>query len=251
MAFGGVETGNMKAQDAARVAGIISSSGCTSIASANEAMMGNTMFAVAVFEVNSVRPDTTAATLVTTMSELAPSRAALNSVPIQSDNPVTPKPFASASPPPNNNRIPHGTFFAPSQSRRRPPVALLAGMRNKSSAMKMDTVPSLTMPAIPESSVKREDQPGTVKASPKRMLLRVIQSSATPANTMPTLRSSVETGPSFSISLRMNSLPLKGLSLGSGKITRQSKNQEMNRNTTLKGRAKAIQAAKEIPSAPG
>ena len=53
-ALGGVATGNMNANEAESVAGIIKKRGCTCIATAIEAVIGKTISAVAVFEVNSV-----------------------------------------------------------------------------------------------------------------------------------------------------------------------------------------------------
>ena len=55
MAFGGVATGIMKAHDADKVAGIISSSGLTFMATATEARIGRIISVVAVLEVSSVR----------------------------------------------------------------------------------------------------------------------------------------------------------------------------------------------------
>lgn len=55
IAFGGVATGIMNAQDAERVAGIINSNGSRPIDSASAASSGSAIWVVAVFEVSSVR----------------------------------------------------------------------------------------------------------------------------------------------------------------------------------------------------
>ena len=55
MAFGGVATGSIKAQEAESVAGIISSNGLTSMATAREPRIGRIISVVAVFDVSSVR----------------------------------------------------------------------------------------------------------------------------------------------------------------------------------------------------
>ena len=55
IAFGGVATGNMKANEAERVAGIIRYKGCVSPVDAMPANIGKIIVAVAVLEVNSVR----------------------------------------------------------------------------------------------------------------------------------------------------------------------------------------------------
>jgi hypothetical protein len=55
IAFGGVATGIIKAQEADRVAGIIRSKGLILIATATPAKIGRTISVVAVFEVSSVK----------------------------------------------------------------------------------------------------------------------------------------------------------------------------------------------------
>jgi hypothetical protein len=55
MALSGVATGSMKAHEADNVAGIISSRGLTWIVAARDPRMGNITWAVAVFEVSSVK----------------------------------------------------------------------------------------------------------------------------------------------------------------------------------------------------
>ena len=55
IAFGGVATGNIKAHEAAIVAGSIRIRGLTPIAVAREYMIGKIRVVVAVFEVNSVK----------------------------------------------------------------------------------------------------------------------------------------------------------------------------------------------------
>ena len=66
MAFGGVATGNMKANDAEITPGNIRYRGCRPISKANDARMGSSSAEVAVFEVNSVSPATNKDTITTT-----------------------------------------------------------------------------------------------------------------------------------------------------------------------------------------
>ncbi len=63
IAFGGVATGNIKAKEAANVAGNINKSGLTSILTEMPANIGRNISVVAVFEVNSVKSDIIKATL--------------------------------------------------------------------------------------------------------------------------------------------------------------------------------------------
>ena len=70
-ALGGVETGNIKAHDAARVVGMISSNGCTSITCDRLAIMGSDKEMVAVFEATSVNPVIKATVLMTMVKGLA------------------------------------------------------------------------------------------------------------------------------------------------------------------------------------
>ena len=55
IAFGGVATGIIKAQDADRVAGIINNRGFVFIATATDASIGRIISVVAVFDVSSVK----------------------------------------------------------------------------------------------------------------------------------------------------------------------------------------------------
>ena len=145
MALGGVDTGNMNAQDAANVVGISSNSGWASMAWARLAMMGTAREMVAVLEETSVRPVMNATVLMTMTSGLASPSIDCSWLAIKSDNPDVPKPLAMASPPPKISSIPQGSFFMSSQSSNLPPTALLAGMINSVNAMAMDTVLSSIM----------------------------------------------------------------------------------------------------------
>ena len=76
IALGGVDTGSIKAQEAARVVGISNNSGCASIACERLAMIGNDKEIVAVFEATSVRPVMKATVLITiTNGSASPKRS--------------------------------------------------------------------------------------------------------------------------------------------------------------------------------
>lgn len=69
IAFGGVATGNMNANEAAITPGSIRYNGCRLISRASTDRMGSNREEVAVFEVNSVSPATRSAT-ITTINQL-------------------------------------------------------------------------------------------------------------------------------------------------------------------------------------
>ena len=71
MAFGGVETGNMNAQEAATVVGISNSKGCASIAWDRLAIIGSDSEIVAVLEATSVKPVIIPTVLTTITNGLA------------------------------------------------------------------------------------------------------------------------------------------------------------------------------------
>src|SRR5699024_8912838 len=71
-AFGGVATGNINAHDAATAAATINAYGWNPKATANEAIIGNIIEAVAVFDVISVKKITSVATTAITIMRLTP-----------------------------------------------------------------------------------------------------------------------------------------------------------------------------------
>src|SRR5699024_7955199 len=113
--FGGVATGNINAHDAATAAATINAYGWNPNATAKDAIIGNIIEAVAVFDVISVRKITSVATTAITIMRLTPCKLD-NCSPIQSDKPDSTNPEAIASPPPNNSKIPQGNFTAVSPS---------------------------------------------------------------------------------------------------------------------------------------
>lgn len=88
IAFGGVATGIIKAQDADIVAGIIMRSGFIFIAILTEARIGRIISVVAVFEVSSVKKVIERHIVRITKIGLT-SDNATNLVPIKGDNPLT------------------------------------------------------------------------------------------------------------------------------------------------------------------
>ncbi len=87
MAFGGVATGNIKAQEAARVALTINIMGCISKATAMEANMGKSMAVVAKLEVSSVRK-LTEATMIAIIKNRDNPWITVICVPIQVASPL-------------------------------------------------------------------------------------------------------------------------------------------------------------------
>src|SRR5699024_2000794 len=177
-AFGGVATGSINAQDAATPAAIISANGWNPSATANAAIIGNIIDAVAVFDVISVKNMTKPTTIAITSSKLTPCNPE-SWDPIHSDNPDSTKPAAIAKPPPNNSKIPHGNLTAVSQSNKKSPRLLTDGITNNKTANEMAITPSL-MPGI--NSCKRNE--------------RVIHESAASVKTVKTSFSSVDARPS-------------------------------------------------------
>src|SRR5699024_3378685 len=110
-----ITTSNINAHDAATDAATINAYGWNPKATANEAIIGNIIEAVAVFDVISVKKITSVATTAITIMRLTPCKPD-NCSPIQSDKPDSTNPDAIASPPPNNSTIPHSNFTAVSQS---------------------------------------------------------------------------------------------------------------------------------------
>src|SRR5699024_3421733 len=85
-ALGGVATGNINAHDAATAAAIINAYGWNPSATANAAIIGNIIDAVAVFDVISVKKITNAVTSTITTSKLTPCKPD-SCIPIHSDKP--------------------------------------------------------------------------------------------------------------------------------------------------------------------
>src|SRR5699024_3111037 len=111
-------------------------------ATAKDAIIGNIIEAVAVFDVISVRKITSVATTAITIMRLTPCKLD-NCSPIQSDKPDSTNPEAIASTPPNNSKIPQGNSTAVSQSRKRPPALLTDGIINNRTATTIAITPSL------------------------------------------------------------------------------------------------------------
>ena len=86
IAFGGVATGSINANDAEIVAGIIKYSGLTFIAVAIEAKIGSSVWVVAVFDVSSVKNVSVVEAAPTNNIVGAPAKD-WNSLPTTSDKP--------------------------------------------------------------------------------------------------------------------------------------------------------------------
>ena len=131
MAFGGVATGSIKAQVAAKATGIAKSRTLCSVypsPPATPMITGMKAAAVAVFDVISVKKITSAVTASITIT-IGNMLRLLTCSPIHRLRPVLPNCAERARPPPNSNKISHGRCFAVFQSIRRSPL-LFAGMIN-------------------------------------------------------------------------------------------------------------------------
>mmetsp|Transcript_14540 Transcript_14540/g.39914 ORF Transcript_14540/g.39914 Transcript_14540/m.39914 type:complete len:294 (+) Transcript_14540:397-1278(+) len=113
IAFGGVATGNMKAKEHAQVAGISILIGCVSVDRATVESMGNTVFAVAVFDAISVNPQ-----MLKTIKKISPklekSLKSPNSSPRYAVSEDSLKPFEMAPPAPMRRMTPHSIFCSAS-----------------------------------------------------------------------------------------------------------------------------------------
>src|SRR5690625_7136909 len=99
-------------------------------ATANAAIIGNIIEAVAVLDVTSVKNITKVLTIIKTISICTPCKP-INCSPLQADKPDSTNPSAIAKPPPNNNKIPQGNLSAVFQSSKRSPCVYYDGMINK------------------------------------------------------------------------------------------------------------------------
>ena len=143
IAFGGVPTGSMNAQLAAMAQGTMRRYGWISSAIAKAAMTGRIIVAVAAFEVISVRNSTSAVGSTMISRTLVPSSIRSRS-PIQAERPLSTKPAAMDSPPPNSRRIPHGIYFESAHWRIRFCPRSRAGNAKSTTVAMTAIMPSLT-----------------------------------------------------------------------------------------------------------
>mmetsp|Transcript_98096 Transcript_98096/g.316337 ORF Transcript_98096/g.316337 Transcript_98096/m.316337 type:complete len:250 (+) Transcript_98096:157-906(+) len=184
IALGGVATGSMKAQLAARVAGTMKVAGMTPSEQESSPMMGRSTLAVAVLLVTSVRKVT-----INTMSKTTRNGGKLprmtSWLPSQVERLVALKAVARAKPPPKSNRMCHGVLRSVGQSMRYSvsPLSFFAGMRNKQMAAMMETVSSSNLPlSSPKACTKG---------------FRIIQNSTVKKKTAPTRHSAWLIGPNL------------------------------------------------------
>ena len=97
MAFGGVATGNIKANEAANVAGTIKNKGWIFAAIAAMPSIGKITVVVAVFEVNSVKK-VTARQITNTVNHKGQSETPVSFSPSHLSSPLVPNPAANAKP---------------------------------------------------------------------------------------------------------------------------------------------------------
>ena len=166
IAFGGVATGNINANEAANVAGTIKYNGSTAAAIAAIPSIGRIIVVVAVLEVNSVKK-VTARQMVRTVIHNGQSETPVSLDPIHLSSPLTPKPDARAKPPPKRIKIPHGVFDCTVfQSKanhsvlpfRIRPLVPLTGTTNSNSPMVIAMVESCKNFGF----TNRFDQPGSI-----------------------------------------------------------------------------------------
>ncbi len=191
MALGGVATGSMKAQEAAKAAGINNSSGFCRRPIATAASTGIAMAAVAVLEVSSVRKIINAVTANSSTSNGA-SCSRITWPPIQLDKPVLSKPAARDRPPPNSTSTPQGILAAHCQSMTKRRQRQSTGSRNSSKAPVIAMLASLSMAPWGSRGANQ---------------LRPIQVRAVRTKTSAVQRSPGCMGPSWRSSLRMISRP--------------------------------------------
>ena len=189
MAFGGVATGSMKAQEADSVAGSSTSIRSIRPLIAAAARMGSITCVMAVLLVISVRKVMTRATPSIINGRGRPARKSRCS-PSQADAPEVCMPQASAKPPPSSSTMSHGSRRKASPSSTGRPSCPRS--RNSQKAPNMATVPSST-PGCGSSAA----QPG-MSTPPACRPLRLIQANAVSASTQATMRSSRRMPPSCS-----------------------------------------------------
>ena len=143
MAFGGVATGSIKAQDAEMAAGTTNKNGWIFIANAVTAKIGIKMVEVAVFEVTSVKKVSIKHVIIIIMSSGTVEKK-LRLFPIHSAKPLDLNPIAKAIPPPNKIKIPHGIRIAHSQFNRNSFFLKFTGIKKSKMDAKIATVASLT-----------------------------------------------------------------------------------------------------------
>ena len=249
MAFGGVATGIMNAQEADSVAGTISSSGWMPVATATAASIGRMVSVVAVLLVSSVRKVMARHTSrISTNTGNTPT--AWNWSPIICANPVRWKPVANARPPPISNTTFHGRFVttSPPITRRSPAArrsSLRAGMKNSKDAMPMAMVPS----SMNLGHGSSRDQPGSVKA-PRFKSTRNTHKNAVAANTASTAFSSKAIGPSAARCPATTSGSIETLA-GARYSTWVMTSQAITSITTPTGRATIIHWLKAMVGASG
>ena len=107
IALGGVATGNIKAQLAARATAAVTNIGLKSDCIAMAATTGKKVAVVAILEVNSVKKIIMVTTNITINAILIPCGIRL---PIHTARPVVCTALARLKPPPNSTSNPQGTF---------------------------------------------------------------------------------------------------------------------------------------------
>ena len=144
MALGGVATGNMKAQLAAKTTGIVRATGAMPKATATAPTTGRKVEVVATFDVISVKNIIRVATAkIKTMGGTLPST--VKPCPIQLPRPDAPIDAANDRPPPNKTKSPQGSLLACSHVNKS--VLLFSeGIRKKLNAAKI-AIPASVKPA--------------------------------------------------------------------------------------------------------
>src|SRR5690625_2990307 len=133
-------------------------------ATANAAIIGNIIEAVAVLDVTSAKNITKRLTIIKTISICTPCKP-IDCSPIQADKPDSTNPSAIAKPPPDDNKIPQGNLSAVFQSSKRSPGLFFDGMINKTSAAKMAIIVSSIFGISFSNKNEREIQASAAKRS--------------------------------------------------------------------------------------
>src|SRR5690606_10652720 len=232
---GGVTTGSMKSQLAASAAGTSRNMASIPRPTYTAPMIGTKMLAIAILLVNYVMNSKINTATATNMIVGSTTRYATWS-PSHAANPVSSNCFDSASPPPNNSRMPHGNCFAVSQSIVRTP--LRTGRMNSSTATSMATTLS--------SAYSSQPMAASPMISSSASNGGTIHATAAPTNTPRAFFSPRDIGPSSSSCWRMSSRP-PGSSVSFGrKTTLVSSSQAITRNTIAMGRPNSIHSPKPM-----
>ena len=234
MALGGVPTGSMKAQVAAKAAGISSAIGSTPMPTATPPRIGMKVAAVAVFDVTSVRNRISVVTATISMIGVNAPRPC-TCWPNHWSRPLAATAPASDSPPPNSSSTPQGNPSSASFQFSTMVVRPLPGRMNSAIPAAMATAVSFRSSSGPRlSPVRLPISPGTT------------QRNAADPKTIMTIRSPCPTGPRCEISSSIMARPPGTSDRVKRNSTLVISTQAMKMKTSASGRPIIIHCRKPI-----